>query len=244
MNALADNAFTRSLNQLGQAIAKPEAILCVSAHWQTRGTKIVDVENPQVIYDFQGFPEELYQVEYPVVGSPEFAKLCKQLIPKSELVQNWGIDHGTWTVLKHLFPKADIPTFQISMDLALNEDGHYQIGKYLKVLREKGVLIIGSGNIVHNLRKIKWQNDDGPYAWCTQFDEKIREAILAKNRDTVLRYRIQLGEIAQLSVPTDEHFLPLLYCLGAADTTDVISFPYEGYEMGSLSMRCVHWSEN
>lgn len=242
MNALADNEYTKALNNLGKQIPNPKAILCISAHWQTRGTKIVGVENPQLIYDFQGFPEELYQVEYPAKGAPEFALKTKSLISKSEVVSNWGLDHGAWSVLKHLYPAADIPVYQVSMDLALNEDGHFQIGKNLHRLRNEGVLILGSGNIVHNLRKIKWTNDNGPYDWCVKFDEGVRDALLKKDRDQLLRYHIQFGESAKLSVPTDDHYLPLLYCLGASTHEDQVTFPYEGYEMGSLSMRCALWS--
>lgn len=242
MNAIATNKYTKTLNLLGEKIPTPKAVLCISAHWQTKGTKIVGVEKPEVIYDFSGFPEELYQVQYPAKGSPEFAEKTQKLIFKSEIVHNWGLDHGAWSVLKHLYSNANIPVFQMSINTSLNEDGHFQVGKNLQKLRESGILILGSGNIVHNLRKIKWNNDDGPFDWCVRFDEKIRDALLNKNRDEILRYKILFNEDAQLSVPTDEHYLPLIYCLGAALPEDQISFPYEGYEMGSLSMRSVMWS--
>jgi len=148
MNAIATNEYTKTLNQLGEKIPTPKVILCISAHWQTKGTKIVGVENPEVIYDFQGFPEELFQVQYPAKGSPEFAEKTQKLISKSEIVRNWGLDHGAWSILKHLYPKANIPVFQMSMNTSLNEDGHFQLGKNIQKLRELGVLILGSGNIV------------------------------------------------------------------------------------------------
>jgi 4,5-DOPA dioxygenase extradiol len=244
MNALANNAFTKSLNELGQQLPRPQAILCVSAHWETQGTQILAVKNPQTIHDFYGFPKPLFEVQYPAPGSLELANEVQNLIPGSTLSDRWGFDHGTWSVLVHLYPKADIPVIQLSLDTSKTPDQHLEVGKLLQPLREKNILIMGSGNIVHNLRKIQWQNPNGALDWAKEFDQDIKLALEKHQQQDLTHYEEKFGEAAHLSVPTNEHYLPFLYCVGAAATEDKISYPYEGYEMGSLSMRSVLWEKN
>lgn len=245
MNAVNENAWTKTLNDLGKNLPQPKAILCISAHWMTRGTKILSVDYPKTIHDFGNFPQELFDIEYPAPGEPDIAKEIYFLLKpfKALLDTSWGLDHGAWSVLVHMYPEANIPVLQISLDQGLNEKAHVEIGKALRSLREQGVLILGSGNIVHNLRKINWQNQEAvPFDWTLKFDSAIRDALLKRDEDVLLLHKQILGEASSLSVPTDEHYWPLLYCYGASDSQDQVSFPYEGYEMGSLSMRTVMWS--
>jgi len=245
MNAITETEWTRKMNALGKSLPKPEAILCVSAHWQTKGTQVLMVEKPKTIHDFGGFPQELFDVEYPAQGSPAFAEETLKLLKTFRATPDlkWGLDHGTWSVLVHLFPEANIPTFQVSLDVGLNEKAHIEVGKALRDLRERGVLILGSGNIVHNLRKINWNDPKGPpYPWATEFDTEVKNALDARDEDALVFHKQKFGEASQLSVPTDEHYLPLLCCYGASMPEDKISYPYEGFEMGSLSMRAVMWS--
>jgi 4,5-DOPA dioxygenase extradiol len=245
MNALTKNKWTNVLENLAKTIAKPKAILCVSAHWMTRGTRILDVERPKTIHDFGNFPQELFEIEYPASGSPVFANQAWELLRpfKAQMDTQWGFDHGTWSVLLHMYPNADVPVFQVSLDQGLNEKAHMEIGKALRSLREEGVLILGSGNIVHNLRKLNWQNPAAEaFSWAIGFDAKIKEALEKRDEDVLLFHKLKLGEESNLSVPTDEHYWPLLYSYGASERDDRISFPHEGFEMGSLSMRTVMWS--
>ena len=211
----------------------------------TRGIKILDVAKPKTIHDFGNFPKELFDIDYPASGSPVFANQAWDLLRpfKAHMDNQWGLDHGTWSVLLHMYPKADIPVFQISLDQGLNEKAHLEIGKALRSLRDEGVLILGSGNIVHNLRKLNWQDPLAkPFAWAVAFDSKIGEALASRDEDVLLLHKLKMGEESSLSVPTDEHYWPLLYCYGASDREDKISFPYQGFEMGSLSMRTVMWN--
>lgn len=245
MNAITDNPWARAMKALGPKLPKPEAVLCVSAHWQTRGIQVLNVEQPKTIHDFGGFPQELFDVEYPAKGSPEFAEETLRLLKpfRATADRKWGLDHGTWSVMTHLFPEANIPTFQVSLDIGLNEKAHIEAGKCLRDLREQGVLILGSGNIVHNLRLINWREPSAlPFPWAVEFDQEIKRAIETWNEDSLVFHKQKFGEASSLSVPTDEHYLPLLYCYGAAESDDKISYPYEGFEMGSLSMRAVMWS--
>lgn len=244
MNAVADNAWTQAMINLGKSLPRPEAILCVSAHWMTKGVKVLTVEQPKTIHDFQGFPQELYDIEYLAKGSPQLADETVRLLKpfRASGDQQWGLDHGTWSVLLHMYPKADIPTFQLSLDMSLNEKAHVEIGKALQSLREQGVLILGSGNIVHNLRLINWRDPSAPPAqWNIEFDEAIAKAIEDRDENTLVFHKQKLGEASLKSVPTDDHYLPLLYCFGASDAQDKVSYPYIGYDMGSLSMRTVLW---
>lgn len=241
MNAIEDNAFTQSLKKLGASLPRPAAILVVSAHWLTKGTFVSVAPQPKMIYDMYGFPEELYKVKYPAPGAPGFAKDVKALV-KSVSVQEdkeWGFDHGLWSVLIHLFPKADIPVFELSMDYHKPMQYHYDLAKELVQLRKKGVLVVGSGNITHNLRKFDMNNPSAkPVEWAHEFDEKIKKFLDSHDHKGIIDYR-KLGTVAELSHPEPSHFLPLLYAIGLQDKSEALTYPHEGFTYGSFSMRCV-----
>ncbi len=241
MNALANNAYTQRLNALGRDLPKPKAILCVSAHWQTHGTFVTHMEKPRTIHDFGGFPQSLFDVQYAAPGDAALAERITQLILNAQLDEAWGLDHGTWSVLRHVYPNADIPVLQLSMDHALSAAQHFDVGEKLKALRDEGVLIIGSGNVVHNLRHINWDLSAPPHAWTVEFDAWVKTQIEQRNFKALCVDAWPI-EAARLSVPTQEHYLPLLYVLGAADSADKLEFIYEGFEHASLSMRCVQFS--
>lgn len=241
MNAIEDNDYTKAWRSIAKRIPKPKAIISISAHWYTKGTKIMNEENPKTIYDMYGFPRELYEIIYNSPGSPTLAKVSKELISKeTEYDNSWGIDHGTWSVLVHMFPDRDIPLFQISIDMTAPPEAHYQIGKELRTLREEGVLIFGSGNIVHNLRMVNWSMGNKGFEWAYKFDDFIYENIVNKNDENILRYN-ELGEIAKLAVPTPDHFYPLLYILGASSEEDKVSVFNKSGELGSLTMTGYLW---
>lgn len=236
MNAVEDNRYTRGWKEMAAQIPKPEAIVSISAHWYTKGTKIMNEENPRTVYDMYGFPQELYEVVYNAPGDPKLAKYAKTLITKqSEFDSTWGIDHGTWSVLVHMYPERDIPVFQISVDASAPPEVHYQIGKDLKALRHQGVLLFGTGNIVHNLRRVDWGMADKGFNWAYEFDGFIKENIENRNHQNIINYP-SLGEMAKLAVPMPDHFNPLLYILGASDDEDDISIYNDSCMMGSLSM--------
>lgn len=241
MNALADNTFTQTLAQLGQGIEKPKAVLVVSAHWLTKGTWVATTAKPETIHDFGGFPQALFDVQYPAPGAPELAIETQTLLKEKTTVQanaDWGLDHGAWTVLKHIFPKADVPVFQLSIDYYQPPQYHYELAKYLASLRSKGVMILGSGNIVHNLGKLDWQNPSNVFDWTIEFDEAVKKHIDNKNHQPLIDYQT-LTTGANLAVPTNDHYLPLLYTLALQDKGEEAKHIYEGNEMGSISMRCV-----
>ncbi|MGI1659298.1 MAG: 4,5-DOPA dioxygenase extradiol [Desulfitobacterium sp.] len=241
MNAIEDNDYSRTWQQIADRIPKPEAILSISAHWYTKGTKIMNEETPKTIYDMYGFPEELYEIIYNSPGSPRFAKLSKELISKeTEYDNTWGIDHGTWSVLVHMYPDREIPVFQISIDADAPPEAHYNIGRELRSLREKGVLIFGSGNIVHNLRLVDWKMGNKGFDWAYEFDDYIYESIVNMNHNNILKFNEQ-GNIAKLAVPTPDHFYPLLYVLGATDEEDKVSAFNRSCELGSLTMTSYLW---
>jgi len=242
MNAIEDNEFSRAWTQVGKAMPRPNAILCVSAHWETNGTQVTAMERPKTIHDFGGFPQELYEMQYPAPGSPELARLIQANVNKTQvrMDQDWGLDHGTWSVLCRMFPKADIPVIQLSLDHTQAPEYHYALGKELRSLRNKGILIVGSGNIVHNLRMIAWQ-DDKPYDWAIEFDETIKQLIVSGDHDSITHYE-KLGKAARLAVPTNEHYLPLLYILALQDKQEKVRFFADRMSLGSLSMRSV-WIE-
>lgn len=236
MNAIEDNIFTNNWRDIAQKIPKPKAIIAFSAHWYTKGTKIMNEENPKTIYDMYGFPEELYEIIYNSPGDPKLAEYSKSLISmNSQYDDSWGIDHGTWSVLVHMYPNRDIPVFQISIDATAPPEIHYKIGQELKSLRDQGVLLFGSGNIVHNLRMIDWNMKESGFNWAYEFDNYIRKNIENKNHENIINYS-SLGESAKLAVPTPDHFYPLFYTLGATDTEDKISVYNNSCTMGSLSM--------
>ena len=239
MNALEDNEFSRAWAQVGKSLPKPNAILCVSAHWETAGTLVTGMDKPKTIHDFGGFPPELYAMEYAAPGSPELARLTQETVRKVpvRLDQNWGLDHGTWSVLCRMFPSADIPVIQLSLDQTQSPDFHYALGKELRALRNKGVLIIGSGNIVHNLRVVNFQ-EDKPYDWAVEFDETVKQLITSGDHHSIIGYR-KLGDTARLSIPTNEHYLPLLYILALQDKQEQTHFFADRVTLGSISMRSV-----
>ena len=237
MHALNNNVFTQTLSKIGVSIEKPKAILIVSAHWLTRGTFVADTPKPETIHDFGGFPDALFQVQYNAPGAPGLAKELAAQIPNSQLDHDWGLDHGAWTVLKHMYPKADIPVFQLSIDYSKPESYHLELAKHLDFLRNKGVLVLGSGNIVHNLRLVNWQNPDSAFDWAKEFDEKVKTHLIDGNYSELANYR-SWGKYAQLAVPSNDHYLPMMYTIGIAQPKEEITFLFEGFEMGSISQRC------
>jgi 4,5-DOPA dioxygenase extradiol len=237
VNAVSDNDFTRSLKALGKSLSGPKSILMVSAHWLAGSTFVCCDKKPGIIYDFYGFPEELYRVEYPAKGDPKAADETAVLLRKYGVsCGRWGLDHGAWTVLHHMYPAADIPVFQLSVDYTKPAEYHYEMAKSLAPLRDRGVLIIGSGNIVHNLRTIKWDTDAEPFEWAEEFDEKVKKLLLKAGHDGLMHYE-KLGKSAAMAVPTNDHYLPMMYPLALAGK-DKIEFTYEGIQNGSISMRC------
>ena len=236
MNTLERNPYTETWRRLGESIPKPEAILCVSAHWYTEGTAVTAMEKPKTIHDFYGFPQALFDVQYPAPGDRQLAsRVCELLAPTDvNLDQSWGLDHGTWSVLKHVYPEADIPVVQLSIDGTQPFGFHYEIGKRLAPLRDEGVLVSGSGNVVHNLRLMK-RGGGAAFDWAVRFNEKIREALASRDHRALIDFE-KLGEDARLSVPTPEHYLPLLYIAALQREDEKMSFAVDGYELGSLSM--------
>lgn len=240
MLTLGGNPFTRTWNQLGHSLPQPRAILAVSAHWYIPETAVTAMPAPRTIHDFGGFPEELFAVQYPAPGSPELAARVQQLLQPLAVRQDqsWGLDHGSWSVLRHVFPRADVPVVQLSLDLRQPPQFHYDLGRRLAPLRGEGVLIAASGNIVHNIFAFQWSDQAvPPYSWAEQFDRRVREQILADAPQPLIAYESAMGEEAALAVPTPDHYLPLLIALGARQAGDTLSFPVEGFDGGSMSMR-------
>lgn len=241
MNALYQNPYTDAWRALAQKIPKPEAILCISAHWYMPGTAVTFDPQPRTIHDFGGFPKELYQVQYPAAGNQELALAVQKIVAplKVDLDHDWGLDHGTWSVLCHVYPDANIPIVQLSIDETKSAEFHFEIGTKLSSLREQGILIIGSGNIVHNLHTYAWgRHVPEPYDWAVRFENKARELMLAGNFKPLIDYE-NFGKDAILSIPTPDHYLPLLYVLGTWQQGESISFPVEGVDGGSISMLAV-----
>src|SRR5215475_11218980 len=238
MNAITDNAYSREWHKIGEALPTPSAILCVSAHWMTRGTTLVHVgPHPKTIHDFGGFPKALFDQQYPAPGAPDVAKATIELVRSSHLSGDteWGLDHGAWSVLIKMFPKADVPVFQLSLDLGKPPSEHFDLAKELKPLREKGVLIVGSGNIVHNLRMLV-RGAPEPYDWAEDFDARAAQAISRRDFGALAK-PFSLARTLPLAHPTLEHYLPVLFPLGVADEKDELSFFNTGIDMGSISMR-------
>lgn len=241
MNALSRNAYTEGWASIGKSIPRPSAVLAVSAHWYIPSCAVTVNPAPHTIHDFGGFPRELYEVKYPAPGSPELALRVKDLLSPVAvgLDETWGFDHGTWVVLNHVFPKADIPVVQLSIDETQPPMFHYQMGKRLAALREEGVLVVGSGNIVHNLHAYAWgRHGVKPFDWAVRFEEHARELLLKGDSATLIAYEA-LEQDAMLSVPTPDHYLPLLYILGLRREHEAVSFPIEGVDGGSVSMLAV-----
>ena len=241
MNALAENDWTRGWAELGRSISRPRAILCVSAHWYIPALAVTAMERPRTIHDFGGFPRELFEVQYPAPGSPEIATRVAELLGGDVLLDDrqWGLDHGTWSVLCHAFPDADIPVLQLSLDETREADWHYEVAKRLRPLRDEGVLVIGSGDIVHNLHTYAWGRDNvEPFDWALRFETAARELMSSGEHEPLIHYE-SMGKDALLSAPTPDHYLPLLYVLAQQDENDAVSFPVEGFDGGSVSMLSV-----
>lgn len=243
MNAVEDNEYTRVWRKIAKDIQKPKAILCISAHWLTKGTYVCTADPPGTIYDFGGFPEHLYTLKYGCPGSPSLAREISEKVQGFSIgkTEDWGLDHGTWEILIQMYPKADIPVLQMSINYEKdNADYHYRLGQALRFLREEGVLILASGNIVHNLGTIRF-NDKSGYPWAETFDSTVEKLILERNIKSLNSWRT-LGDAALKSVPSPDHYYPLMYILGASSEKDKISFPVKGLTMGSISMRSVMFS--
>lgn len=240
MNAIEENRFAQGWRMLGASIPKPKAILCISAHWLTRGTFVTAMEKPRTIHDFGGFPQALFDVQYPAPGSLLLAAETKIAITTTPIGfdHEWGLDHGSWGVLNHLYPEADIPVVEMSLDYTKPPEWHYQLAKELSGLREKGVLILGSGNIVHNLQLMNWQHPEGGEEWAVEANEKVKSFIQNKNHLPLTRYQ-QLGRAVQMAIPTPEHYLPLLYTLGLQTDQEEATFLNDETVYGSISMTSV-----
>ncbi len=237
-NALEDNAYTRAWIEMGKNLAKPSAILCISAHWFTDGTYVHGRERPQTIHDYYGFPPELYAIRYNCPGAPELARDVQKSVTKTSVLwdEDWGLDHGCWVVIRHLFPNADVPVFQMSLDATKPPQFHYDLAKELAALRRRGVLIVGSGNIVHNLGLISFDHITTPYDWALEFDEVSKKLIDDGNHQALIDYK-KLGHAAQLSIPTPDHYWPLLYTLALQEPGESVNFFAEGHTHKSISMR-------
>jgi 4,5-DOPA dioxygenase extradiol len=240
MNAIEENEFVTGWINIGKTIPKPTAILCISAHWETRGTYVTAMERPPTIHDFGGFPKVLFDVNYPAPGSPGLAMEIKNIIQKTGvgLDEKWGLDHGCWSVVRHLFPKADVPVIQLSMDYYQPPQYHYDLAKELSPLRKKGILIIGSGNIVHNLGMVAWDKIDEPgfgYDWALEANEKIKKFILANDHNSLIDYKSQ-GRAINMAIPTPDHFLPLLYSLALKEENEIVNIFNDKAVAGSLTM--------
>jgi 4,5-DOPA dioxygenase extradiol len=241
MNALEDNAYTRGWRALGAALPRPRAILAVSAHWYLPGTWVTAMESPRTIHDFGGFPAPLYAVRYPAPGSPALARRVQELLEPTAvgLDRDWGLDHGTWSVLCHAFPEADVPVVQLSLDETQPAQVHYELARRLKPLREEGILIVGSGNLVHNLHAYAWGGHrPQPFDWAERFEAQARRLLQEGDHRPLIAYE-SLGRDGVLSVPTPEHYLPLLYVIGVQREGEAVHFPVEGVDGGSISMLTV-----
>lgn len=242
MNAIEENEFVTGFRNIAKEIPKPSAILCVSAHWETRGTYVTAMEKPTTIHDFGGFPKELFDVQYPAPGSPDLAKETKALITKTEvgLDEKWGLDHGAWSVIKHLYPKADVPVIQMSLDYNQTPQYHFELAQELSSLRKKGVLIVGSGNMVHNLGLVAWKqlNENFGFDWAIEANEKMKHFILNGDYKPLINFRSQ-GKAFDLAIPTPEHYLPLLYSLALREENEKVSLFNDKAVAGSLTMTSV-----
>lgn len=241
MNAVGSNAWTDGWGRIGGQMTRPKSILCVSAHWYGPGTGVTVSTAPRTIHDFGGFPAELYQVQYPAPGDPALAHRVRDLLAPSDVVldDSWGLDHGSWSVLKHAFPAADVPVVQLSIDETKPPSFHFEVGRLLAPLRAEGVLIVGSGNLVHNLHAYAWgRHSPDPYDWAVRFESTARKLMLAGDYGPLMDYEA-LGKDALLSIPTPDHYLPLLYVLGSQRQGESIRFPVEGLDGGSISMLSV-----
>lgn len=237
MNALEINRYTEAWRHMGTAVPKPKSILAVSAHWYTRGTAVTAMPRPRTIHDFGGFPQALFDMKYPAPGDPSLAAQVQKLLKPIEvqLDQSWGLDHGTWSVLIHAFPQADIPIVQLSIDARQTARFHYELAKKLAPLREENILIVGCGNVVHNLDQMQWREDAKAHDWALRFNARVRACLSAHDHEALIDY-LNGDEDARLSVPTPEHYLPLLYVIALQQADENISFSVDGIEYASISM--------
>jgi|TARA_Y100000590_G_C15747529_1_gene1022738 4,5-DOPA dioxygenase extradiol len=241
MNAIEKNEFTESLSKLSSALPRPKAVLMISAHWETEGTWVTGMNNPKTIHDFYGFPKPLFDVQYPAPGDSSLAIDISSSVRDFKIEidkNNWGLDHGTWSVLRHIYPEADVPVIQLSLDKTKSIEYHFELGQKIKYLRDNGVMIIGSGNIVHNLGELNWGENAKPHEWAIEFDEWVKGKLVERNFNSLVTDPLKSRE-GKLSIPTLEHYLPLLYVLGASGKDDKLLFDYEGIQNSSISMRCL-----
>jgi 4,5-DOPA dioxygenase extradiol len=240
MQAIEPSRYTAAWEQLGRTLPRPRAIVVVSAHWYTDGTAVTTAAQPATIHDFYGFPAALYELQYPARGDAALAARVQELLAPTQVRADteWGLDHGSWSVLRYMYPAADIPTIQLSIDARLAPRAHYQLGRQLSPLRAEGVAIIGSGNVVHNLRALQADGAAPALAWAAEFNDSLRVAVLASEHETLIDYQA-MGSAARLSAPTPEHYLPLLYVLGLQSGDDVVSIPIDGIDLGAISMLSV-----
>lgn len=240
MNAIEENEFSKEWQRIGQSMPVPKAILCISAHWLTRGTFVTAMEHPKTIHDFGGFPKELFDVQYPAPGSPALARETANLLnhTKVELDHEWGLDHGCWSVVKHLYPDASVPVIQMSIDYGQPMHYHYELAKLLSSLRKKGILIIGSGNMVHNLRMVAWDKMDIPgfaFDWATEANTKMKEFINRYDHQALINYG-QQGKAFELAIPTPDHYIPMIYTLALQEKNEQVHYFNDKAVMGSLTM--------
>lgn len=243
LNALHTNAWTQGWTAIGQRLPRPRAVLAVSAHWYLPGTALTAMTEPRTIHDFGGFPRELFEVQYPAPGDVGLVHRTRKLLQPLEVRADlsWGLDHGTWSVLRHVFPDADVPVVQLSIDESQPPAFHYELGRRLRPLRDEGILLIGSGNVVHNLHTYAWgRRQVEPFDWALRFETRVRELMLQGNHEALTDYE-SLGRDAELSIPTPDHYLPLLYVLGAVEPGEPVAFPVEGVDGGSISMLSVQF---
>jgi 4,5-DOPA dioxygenase extradiol len=240
MYAISENKYKKVWTEMGKKLPIPKAVLCISAHWLTNGTSVTMADKPKTIHDFGGFPQTLFDVQYPAPGAPDYAKLAISEIKSTKVHEDveWGLDHGAWSVLRNMYPEANIPIFQMSIDYAKPPIYHFNLAKELAALRSKGVLIISSGNVVHNLGMIQWDETSKPFDWALQFDELVKKNIEDNNPAPLINYQ-KLGNLATLAHPTNDHYLPLMYTLGLRQQSDSFQFFNDTMDMGSLSMRSV-----
>lgn len=245
MNAVRDTRYSTAWRTLGESLGKPSAVLCISAHWLTQGTQITSNEKPKTIHDFGGFPEELFQVQYPAPGAPSLAKRSAALLGVGEkaLTEEWGLDHGAWSVLRHLYPQADVPVVQLSLDVNLSESAHVALARRLAPLRNEGVLILASGNIVHNLRLLNWTENAPVPEWAKEFDQAVEKAVGENSMDRLIHWN-KLTPTASHAHPSPDHYWPFLYAVALRNSGDKISYPITGFQNSTISMRGVLISSN
>lgn len=245
MNAIEPGAATKAWKTLAAELPRPKTILCISAHWLTRGTCVTVSLHPETIHDFGGFPPALHEVQYPAPGAPALAQRIQQLLSPAPVLadQDWGLDHGTWSLLLHMYPEADIPVVQLSLDVTLTNAQHYAMATHLQALREEGVLILGSGNVVHNLQRLQSATVSPPPAWALEFEKRVESSILNADHQALIDYS-RIGDSARLAVPTSEHYLPLLYVLAQQRPDEAAKIPYTGIEHGTISMLCAQVGSN